>query len=656
MNQAPVHALEINIYWKIKMNEFQHLFQSIKVNKTTLRNRIVAAPVEGIGITKNDDVARYASLAKGGSSIVTVGSVAIDNERSQFITRLVYLGKADAFYLSETAYAINQYGAIPSIELLHAGQWGKYFPGKKYGPVDLVRGDGEIVEAMTEDQMKHVIENYAKAAAFAKQIGFGMVMLHFAHGWLPAQFLSPFYNRRTDQYGGSFENRIRFPSMIVDEVRNAVGKDFPIEMRISGCEYVEGGLEISDVVRFVSIVEEKIDLVHISAGMDKIASSQIKMLPTVYSPHAPNIELSAAVKSKANIPVITVGGINDPYTAEKIIADGKADIVALGRALIADPQFPNKAKEGKSNEITPCIRCTSCFTDYVVKKNVCCTVNPRFSRELRLDYEYRAVPTPKNVVVIGGGPAGMRAAIAAADRGHQVTLIEKSNRLGGMLQFADHSTLRSDLKKFKDFLIENVEKSVSAILLDTAVSKAFLKAIDPDVLIIAIGAELKKPDIHGIENGNVFSVVDMYAHPEKIGKKVAIIGGGQIGCEAGLHLVGTGREVIIIEKKDNIASNANYINRLALLSEISEQERLNICTNTSCIDIQPEKIRIKTLNGSENNIKVDSIVYAVGFQSRTDVSPDLSAFVDKTVFIGDCVKTRGIKDAIREGYHTGMQI
>lgn len=638
------------------MKEFQHLFQPIKVNQVTLRNRIVAAPVEGIGVTKNDDIAKYASLAKGGAAIVTVGSVVIDNERSQFITRLVYLGKADAFYLSETAYAINQYGAIPSIELMHAGQWGKYFPGNKLGPIDLVRDDGEIVEAMTEDQMKHIIENYAKAAIFAKQIGFGMVMLHFAHGWLPAQFLSPFYNKRTDQYGGSFENRIRFPNMIVNEVRNAVGKDFPIEMRISGCEYVEGGLEISDAVRFVSIVEEKIDLVHVSVGMDKVASSQIKMLPTVYSPHAPNIELSAAVKSKVNIPVITVGGINDPYTAEKIIADGKADIVALGRALIADPQFPNKAKEGKSKEITPCIRCTSCFTDYVVKKNVSCAVNPRFSREIRLDYEYRAVPTPQSVVVIGGGPAGMQAAITAADRGHKVTLIERSNRLGGMLQFSEYSELRSDLKNFKDFLIQHVEKTVHTLLLGITASKDLLNDLHPDVLIIAIGAELIRPDIPGIENDNVFSVTDMYEQIEKIGKRVAVIGGGEIGCEAGLYLVGTGREVTIIEKKENVASNANYINKLALLSEIAKHDGFTIRTDTTAIEIQLEKIRINTPSGGEQNIPVDSIVYSAGFRSRAEISHALASLVVRTFLIGDCVKPRGIKDAVREGYHAGMQI
>jgi len=638
------------------MNYFPKLFQPLQVKNITLRNRIVAAPVEGIGVTKNDDIERFAILARGGASVVTIGTVSIDNERAQFITRLVYLGKADAFYLSEAAYAIDQYGAIPSVELFHSGQWGNYFPEDKIGPIDLIRDDGIKVKGMTEDDMKHIIENYSKAAAFAKKIGFKMVQLHFGHGWLPAQFLSPFFNKRKDDYGGSYESRVRFPTMILDGVRDAVGKDFPIEMRISGSEFVEGGLEIDEVTKFIKSIEDRIDLVHISAGMDKIPSAQVKMLPTIYSPHAPNIELSAAVKAEVGLPVITVGGINDPYLAESILANGNADIVALGRALIADPEFPNKARDGRVEDITPCIRCNSCFTGYVVKKNVSCSVNPRFSREHRLNNEYHHISTPKKVMVIGGGPAGMKAAISAAERGHEVTLVEKSSKLGGHLLFSDYSELRSDLRNFKNFLIYRLEFLGVKVLLETAFSKNLIFDINPDVLIIATGSNPEIPSIPGIENSNVMNVTEMYSQMKNLGNTVAIIGGDEKGCEAALILARSGHEVIIVENRSEIATDANFINRHALMTELKNQANIKILVNSTCTEFQAKRIRIKSTGKSEKSLLTDSIVYSHGFYSSNNVSIDFNELNIRTFFIGDCVKPRGIQDAIREGYHTGMQI
>ena len=335
------------------------LFQPLKVNKIVLKNRIISAP---LGSNTDKSLSGIGMIIRG-----TSGSV--DDTRMR-LTPGTYCF-ADLFQAAkvrEEVSLIRQRGAKAEFELCHCGQFAVVEEGDyAIGPVSFVRNDGTEVRAMDEKMMDEIADKFAKSACDAKEYGFDGVLLHFGHGWLPAQFLSPYFNKRKDEYGGSFENRIKFPMMIVDRVRQAVGRDYMLDMRISGEEHIEGGMEIDEVAEFIKRIEDKIDMVHISCGVEIDNRTKIYMSPTAYAPHKINAKMAKLVKEKVKIPVAVVGGIMTPEEAEEILEDGCADAVVIGRQLIADPWWVKKAWEGRSEDIVPCIRCMNCYNPYQYK-------------------------------------------------------------------------------------------------------------------------------------------------------------------------------------------------------------------------------------------------------------------------------------------------
>lgn len=639
--------------------QYPKLFQPLQVGTLTLRNRIISAPnmmsaLNPDGSPTDYMVGYYEEKAKGGAAIVTVGDTPVE-ERGFTTPRHPILNKTTVQKWSEVARAIKQHGAIASLELNHGGRISNsavtgFTP---LGPMDEVKANGTTVKGADENEIQELVKAFADTAALAKMTGYDMVLLHGAHGWLLDQFLSPKFNQRTDEYGGSLENRARFPLMVIDAVRKAVGPRFPIEYRV-GLELIEGGLGIDDLIAFCKMIEDKVDMIQISAGLDTDPNFAVKTHPTIFLPHMVNVETAAKVKAAVTkCPVAVVGSITTPQEAEQVLAAGKADAVAMVRSLIADPHLPNKARMGKTEDIRPCLRCLDCLTGLQTKTQMACAVNPRAGHEFRLNLTEKPAETRKTVLVVGGGPGGMQAAITAAQRGHRVILAEKTDGLGGLLKFTDYDTLKAELKRLKDYLICQVEKSGVEVRLNTEVTPAMVQELQPDALLIATGSTPIKFPLPGIETAQ--HATTAYTNLDALGKTVAVMGGGLVGCETGLFLAETGRDVTIIEMQDSVAPDANWMHRVGMMQAFAQQKNLHVRTGLRCTAVTEDGVETQDKDGNTVLIPAASKVYAFG--QRAVPTLELQALdVPVIRVIGDCHQVGKTNGAIFDGYHASMDI
>ena len=640
--------------------KYPKLFEPLKVGNITYRNRLFSAPtmmsqvIDG-GKPTDALIGYYREKAKGGAAQVTVGDTPVDQEHAPAFPGL-YLIKPNMPFLAELAYNIEVYGAVPSFELNHAGWMGNpALSGRNpISSVAFTRGDGVEVLQMDEDMMKRVADNYASAAAFIKDCGFKATLLHGGHGWLLAQFLSPMVNKRTDKYGGSPENRARFPRMVVDAVRDAVGKDFIIEYRISGTEYDPAGLTLDETIPFVQSIQDKINLVHVSGGIDTRLDLTLKAHPSIFQEHGCNVHLAEAMKKAVDIPVVTVGAISSPQMAEEILREGKADVVAMCRALMADPFLPTKARMGLDDEISPCTRCLHCRGHMDTHKHYSCSVNPRTGRENRYPSVLPKAPVSKKVVVIGGGPAGMKAAINAKQRGHEVTLVDNRAKLGGQLNFTDFDNHKEDLRAQKNYLAHMVEKLGVDIRLNTTADKAYIAGLKPDVLFVATGAKPIVPKIEGMDGGNVIGAIDTYYEPDRVGKKVVMIGGGLVGVETALCLADQGKDVTVIEMTSKAYADANRLHAEAIRLAV-EERNVEILTDTKCVAITGEGV-IAEAGGEKKLIEADTVVYSVGMKADTDTYAELYDAAPEVYRIGDCAQVGTAGTAIRQAYFQSLEV
>ena len=425
---------------------YPHLFEPLRIGNLRLKNRIIAAPTSPSMITSEGHMtpemcAYLEEKAKGGAAVVTYGEAIVHSATGKSHNKQLQL---DSFgvrqMLMEATRMIHNAGAYANIQLSHGGKYGGLASvggdqdvcDKAYGPSHEMTPEGEVFE-MPKELIYEIAESYGTAAKLCKDCGFDMVMVHAAHGWLFSQFLSPVYNQRTDEFGGSLENRARFLMLALDAVRKAVGPGFPIECRFSGDDLTEQGLNEEQCIETAKLIEDKVDLFNISCGNHEDPEMFCRTHPSAFFPRGKNVYLAAGMKKVLKKPVSCVGSLNDPAHMERIIASGEADLVEIGRALLADPYLPDKAYHDKADDITPCLRCYECFGETSKSENVKCTVNPTMGYQL-LERSGRPMPErKKKVLVAGGGPGGMEAAITAARRGHDVTLAEKSGQLGGNL-------------------------------------------------------------------------------------------------------------------------------------------------------------------------------------------------------------------------------
>ena len=650
--------------------KYPHLFSPIKIGPLTFKNRIVSAPTSVAELSPEcnltrDNIAYYKLKARGGAAAVTVGESIVHSATGRSHPKQILLDRETTMpSLVETADAIHQFGAIASIELSHGGMEcdpmfleGRNPIGPSATSTDIgfrTKGMSRvIVEEMSEALMNEIADAFAAGAATVKLAGFDMCMIHAGHGWLLAQFFSPLTNKRSDKFGGSVENRARFPIMVIERVRERVGKDFPIELRISASEVTEGGLTLDDGVAIAKMVEGKVDLIHVSAGAHSIINTMTIMHPSMFLPHGCNVYLAEAVKKVVKIPVVTVGGISYPGQMEDIIAGGRADIIAMARGLIADPDLPRKAQHGKDDEIVRCLRCFDCIGGMFITRTMKCAVNPIIGREY--EYGFPAKPSErKKVLIAGGGPAGMQAAITASERGHNVTLCEKTDSLGGALKFARVVSFKDDLNSFKEYQIHRIGSLPVRVLLNTKATPDMIAMERPDVVIAAVGAEPIIPKIPGIDKKSVILAAEVYDEKIMVGNKVAVIGGGLVGCETGLHLAQKGKDVTLIEMLDDVAIEANIMHRRALMLEL--EKSVKIKAGLKCTEMTDKGVTAVDREGKQTLIEADTIVVAAGYKARSGIVDALRGTAPEFMAIGDCVTPKKILQAVRTGYDAGMAV
>lgn len=646
--------------------KYPHLFSPIRIGNIRLKNRIIAAPTSPSMITTEghftpEMTAYLEEKAKGGAAVVTYGESIVHSATGKSHNKQLQL---DSFGvkqgMAETARAIHNAGAYANIQLSHGGKYGGLVSvgGDQdgcevaYGPSHEMTPAGEVQE-MPRDLIFEIIDSYGKGAKLCKDCGFDMVQVHAAHGWLFSQFLSPVINQRTDEFGGSLENRARFLLMALDEVRKAVGPRFPIEIRISGDDLTDVGLGMDDCVKVAELVQDKVDLFNVSCGNHEDPDMFCRTHPSAFYKRGVNVYLAAEIKKNVNKPVACVGSLNDPAQMEEIIATGQADIVEIGRALLADPYLVKKALEGNAEDITPCLRCYECFGETSKSETVKCTVNPTMGQQLPEKNRTAAPEHVKKVLIAGGGPAGMEAAITAANRGHDVTLVEKSDKLGGNLYPAGAPYFKEDIIKLCKVMVKRVKEAGVKVVLNTEVTPEYVESFNPDALFVAIGSNELRPPIKGMELPHVIMAIDAELHPEKLGKKVAIMGGGLVGGEAAVSFHHEGKECSIIEMKSKVAEEVNSFYRGGLMPEIEKSATCYV--NTKVKEIITAGVLCEK-DGEEFIIQADSVVCALGFRAPYDKVDALCDKVDEYYIVGDCKNVGQIYHATNEAYYAAMRL
>lgn len=635
--------------------KYPMLFSPLKVGSIVLKNRIISAPLGS-----------YTDKSKSGIGMIIRGtSGSVPGPRSRIAPGpYCFEDMATSGTVREQVSLIRQRGAKAEFELCHCGLYARVEPGDyAIGPVSFTREDGTEVKGMDEAMMDEVADAYARGAKDAREYGFDAVLLHFGHGWLPTQFLSPHFNRRTDGYGGSFENRVRFPQMIVSRVREAVGPDYPLDMRISGNEHIEGGTSTQEVIDFVRSVQNQIDMVHVSCGLEREPSAMSHMSSSTYFPHLVNVGLSRQFREQLDIPVAVVGAIMTPEEAEGILERGEADAVCIGREIIADPFWVRKAWECRSEDITPCLRCLNCYNEfsrlkeshYGMKSITRCSVNPRYLHEDRVPVELPKASSTKLVYVVGGGPAGMKAAVVAADRGHKVILIEKEEHLGGQLTCANYDESKIDLKAYLDYLRTQVAKREIEVRLSCDVTECVDELRSADCLIVAVGADAVRPHIPGADQGHVMTGIEAYPRQDEIGQRAVIVGGGSIGTELAKLLAHQGKDVTVVEMTDALASNLNEHARVGLLEQTLCLSNVHVMLGAQCTSIGPSSVEVSTPEGL-TVVPADTVILAVGTCARRELANSLFGLVQDTDVIGDCTRPGTVADATEEGYYVAASL
>lgn len=648
--------------------QYPHLFAPLQVGNLYIKNRIFAAPTGMMSLTPqghltDDNMAYYGRKAAGGAAVVTLGESIVDTATGRSHDRQVAMDDPHILpCLSRTVDAINRGGAIANIELSHGGMYAGLSSiggtdtaskGKAYGASDLTMPTGEQVHEMPQDMIYRIVESWGKAAGVAKQAGFGLVMVHAAHGWLFNQFLSPRYNHRKDEFGGSLENRARFLMLALDAVRKRIGRNFPIELRLNGDDFVEGGMHLEEYKELALMLEDKVDLFHISCGSHDDEGLFVRTHPSMFLPHGCNVYLAAEIKKVVKKPVACVGALDDPAQCEEIIASGQADIVEIARGLIADPDFPKKAYAGKKEEITPCLRCFVCLGGNTERNHIRCTVNPVIGHELF----NQCLPAPavrrKKVLIAGGGPAGMEAAVTAAARGHQVILCEASDALGGAIRHAAFVDFKADLNAYLECMKRRAMNCGAELRLNTTVTKELVLQENPDVLVIAIGAVPFLPPIPGIDSPKVLQAPQAEEHPETLGQRIVVLGGGLVGCEVAINLRNMGKQVCIVEMMDGLAKEVNEFHRMALEQQLKD---IPAYLNTAACAVTETGLRCKGPDGQEMELPADQIICAAGLRPRRDETNELVNLTPEYFVVGDCKAPRQITQAMSEAYYAMRDI
>jgi len=665
---------------------FEKLFEPIKINKTVIRNRIVY-PSFALSYSKDNNLNErylnyYREKARGGAGIITVGPVLFDKTGAGLIAPSIAADESVPSF-TKLATAIKDEGACAWMQLYHAGAYGwsqLVEGGRTIAPSEIYSNfTKETPRGMTVEDILTVQEAWIAGAERAKESGFSGVELLGSAGYLISQFLSPLKNQRTDQYGGSFENRTRFVRELIEKMRKRLGPDFPITIRVAGNDFVPGSNTSNETPLFAKLYEEVgINAINVTGGWHESQVPQLAM----ELPRGGFAYLAKIIKDAVSIPVIASNRISEPYIAEQLIKDGYADMVNLGRVLIADPYWPKKAKAGLTDEIRPCVACSQgCTDEFFSGRSVMCLANARAGYEGE-----RNIPqavNPKKVMVIGAGPAGLEAAYRAAEAGHKVDLYEKEEEIGGQLWIAGTPPHKHELWELVRYYDAMIEKFGIHLHLETEVTPDLIMKEKPDFIIAAEGAVEAIPPIEGINDSTVTAAWDILKNDPQTGKKIAVIGGGAVGLETAEFLAEKGtidaetlyflfkhkaetteklyelmrkgsKDVTVFEMLPRVGKDVGKATKWILLGNIENYD-VKIITNAKVASIKDGVVRYEK-EGQFHEMKFDNIINAAGSRSVRTVAGELEQTGIPYTIIGDSVRPARILEAVHEGFLAAMNI
>jgi len=647
--------------------KFERLLSPGAIGKLKIRNRIVLAPMvrnyaTPDGFTTRQQIDNYAARARGGVGLVIVEATFVHPGGKGWPQGLGIHHDKCIPGLADLVEAVKGWGGKIAIQLHHAGRQtassttGTPLVAPSAIPCPVI---GELPRELTTEEVVELVEAFAQAAVRAKQAGFDAVEIHMAHGYLVSQFLSPNTNRRTDKYGGDINGRMTFVLEIVQRTRELVGDDFPIIVRMNGEDFVENGLELDESKQTAQKLQAAgVDGLDISAGTYESTLTprgiNVAGLVPMYLPGGQLVKYAEQIKSVVNLPVITVGGIT-PEMGEEILQQAKADFIAMGRNLLADPELPNKLATGEPKDIRPCLRCNEMCNGRIVNqrigRGIRCAVNAELGFE---SYGIKPVLKRKKVLIIGGGPAGMEAARVSALRGHEVTLYEKNGELGGHLIEASVPSFKEDVRNYKDWLIRQLNKLDVKIELGKEITSQIVDNAKVDALIVATGSTVYRPDIPGIDKAIVTTAIDILLGKAVPGNKTILAGGGAIGCETALYLAQQAKKVTIVEMLPKVDTDAPQTSA-ALIAQLIDNS-VEILTNLKIVGITDNGAT--AVDRSKNVVSVtgDKVVLAMGLIPEDRLYQELKHKVHETYLIGDALEPQRVGEATRDGYRIGNSL
>ena len=650
---------------------FPNLFEPIKIRRLELKNRIVMSSMENCFAEENGNVgertiAYYSERAKGGTGWIIVEATYIAKQ-----------GKARRFQvgvhrdetipgLRKLVEAVHSHGARISLQINHSGRQAnsKWSGEPIVGPSPIAcTPKDEVPRPLELEEIEQIISSFGKAALRTKEAGFDGLEIHGAHGYLIHEFLSPLSNRRTDRYGGSLENRMRLPIEVLNEVRKNVGDKLLVGYRISASDYVEGGLQIEETTRVAKRLEEAgLDVLHVSGGMAGLPECGFMVTQPMAIPRGVHVPLAEAMKKELRIPVIVVGRINTPEFAEKILSEKKADLIAMGRAFLTDPHWPEKARFGKTEDIRRCIACNeACASRLGQHLPIMCIQNPLLGKEGEI--EVKEAVRKKRVMIVGAGPGGLEAARVCALRGHDVSLYEEGHEMGGRLRSAVLPPHKEEISGVLDYQIRQVTTLPVKVHLNTKVDESLVRLKKPETIVLATGSlplalaaagggSSEAPE----KSSNVLYAEDVLRGAALRGSTVAVIGGGMIGCEVAEFLVQKGKRVHIVEMLDDVAVDMSARPRWLLLRRLRESGKVEIFIKTKVKRVEGQRVFAEKEGGEIELGKMDAIVLAIGYKANETLYNSLKGKVPEIYAIGDCVRPRKAFEAIHEGFEVGLKI
>ena len=663
-------------------SQYKHVFEPLKIRNVVFKNRLELAPpspnlASRDGRVTPEFVDFFRPIARGGVAVIHVGNSIVDIREACDEERQLDLGSDECILpLTRFVEMCHGYGALASLEINHNGKDSHFEKtGKAAYSSSSFISTGEFERAnragrepvpsieMDKAKIRETVEKYALAAKRCKQAGFKMCMVHGAHGNLISQFTSAMYNKRKDEYGGSLENRARFAVEILDRIRELCGDDFVVEFRISADEIHPVGMRFEETLKFIDLIQDKIDILHVSAGLHGDLRYMRNWWQNYLMARMPNVHYAADVKKTFPfLPVCTVGSIMNVQQAEEIIADGKADFVAMCRPILADPEMPRKYAMGREEDHRPCLRCQYCGQRLIIPAVINCTVNPFLGNETEFpENRVRRADVTKRVAVIGGGPAGMQGFLTLCERGHDVTLYEKTDRLGGHAATGSALPFKQDMRDYLSYLLRQVEKAPGRIIFNAEATSELLRMEAYDALIIAVGSEPFVPAIPGIEKTHVYWAPEADTGAVTVGEKTVIVGAGAVGVESAIGLRRMGKDVRIIEMAPDLEHLSKSAGGAVALELTTLLEELKIPVESGCKleEVADGKIVCRDIKSSKTiEFPADTVLLAVGMTSRSGLADSLRRCAPETeVFVvGDAAEVGTIAGAVRSAFRASAYI